>query len=140
MAAAAEHQQPQRQPFASVSSPLAQPWLAKSVLLPASVTQDNAHDVLHLLNQSAPAASGITVVVDCSSLQYFDSSALAVLLASRRQALSEHRGFEVCNMPQRLSDLAQVYGVAELLREPRRKAPSAAPSQLEAGSPAQPPG
>lgn len=56
------------------------------------------------------------VVVDASRLQTFDSVALAFLLELRRAALSEGKTFEVSGMPERLSDLARLYGVVELLK------------------------
>lgn len=56
------------------------------------------------------------VVVDASRLQTFDSVALAFLLELRRATLSEGKTFEVSGMPERLSDLARLYGVVELLK------------------------
>jgi phospholipid transport system transporter-binding protein len=55
------------------------------------------------------------MTVDASALQQFDSSALAVLLDCRRQALAAGRTFAVAGMPQRLAQLASLYGVAELI-------------------------
>jgi phospholipid transport system transporter-binding protein len=55
-------------------------------------------------------------VVDARPLQVFDSSALAVLLECRREALALGKTFAVANMPPRLRDLAGVYGVSELLQ------------------------
>ena len=55
------------------------------------------------------------VVVDASALQQFDSSALAILLECRRQALAANKAFSVLNAPPRLLQLAQVYGVAALI-------------------------
>ena len=55
------------------------------------------------------------VVVDAGSLSRFDSSALAVLLASRRQAQALGRAFYVRDLPPRLRQLAGLYGVAELI-------------------------
>jgi phospholipid transport system transporter-binding protein len=55
------------------------------------------------------------VVADASALQQFDSSALAILLACRREALAAHKSFSVFGMPARLRQLAGLYGVAELV-------------------------
>ena len=55
------------------------------------------------------------IEVDASSLVQFDSSALAVLLAFRREALALNKGFAVKSLPARLANLAVLYGVAELL-------------------------
>ena len=58
---------------------------------------------------------GVTVVVDAGSLGQFDSSALAVLLALRREADGLGLTFAVTGMPQSLANLARLYGIAELL-------------------------
>jgi phospholipid transport system transporter-binding protein len=55
------------------------------------------------------------VVVDASALTEFDSSALAVLLECRREALAAGKGFTVTGLPVRLRQLAGLYGVAELV-------------------------
>ena len=58
---------------------------------------------------------GVTVVVDAEGLGQFDSSALAVLLALRRDADGLGLAFAVAGMPQSLASLARLYGIAELL-------------------------
>lgn len=63
----------------------------------------------------AEAANREPVVVDAGSLSRFDSSALAVLLASRRQAQALGRAFYVRDLPPRLRQLAGLYGVAALI-------------------------
>ena len=55
------------------------------------------------------------VVADASTLQTFDSSALAVLLACRREAIAVGKTFSVYGLPARLRQLAGLYGVAELI-------------------------
>lgn len=55
------------------------------------------------------------VVVDASVLNQFDSSALAILLECRRQALAAGKTFSVHQAPDRLLQLANVYGVAALI-------------------------
>ena len=55
------------------------------------------------------------VVVDASALSQFDSSALAILLECRRQALAARKTFSVQRAPERLLQLASVYGVAALI-------------------------
>lgn len=54
-------------------------------------------------------------VVDASGLVAFDSSALAVLLACRREALALGQSFQVQQMPHKLQELAALYGVMALL-------------------------
>lgn len=55
------------------------------------------------------------MTVDASALEEFDSSALAVLLDCRRQALAVGQSFTVTGAPPRLLQLAGLYGVAELM-------------------------
>ena len=55
------------------------------------------------------------VVLDATALTQFDSSALAVMLACRRDALAAGKTFSVQGLAARLSQLASLYGVAELL-------------------------
>ena len=57
------------------------------------------------------------VVIDASALTQFDSSALAVLLAGRREAIAAGKAFSVSNLPAQLRQLAGLYGVAELIPE-----------------------
>ena len=55
------------------------------------------------------------LLADAASLTRFDSSALAVLLDCRREALALGKTFSVKALPPRLRVLAGLYGVAELL-------------------------
>ena len=55
------------------------------------------------------------MVADASALQQFDSSALAVLLECRREALAHGQASRWHSLPPRLRELAALYGVAELL-------------------------
>ena len=61
------------------------------------------------------SAQGDEVVIDAAALEQFDSSALAVLLECRRQALGAGKRFSVWAAPARLLQLADVYGVRELI-------------------------
>lgn len=60
-------------------------------------------------------AGAAEVVADAGALEQFDSSALAVLLECRRHALASGRRFSVHSAPQRLLELAVLYGVADLI-------------------------
>lgn len=60
--------------------------------------------------QAQPAG----VVVDAGALQEFDSSALAILLACRREAGAAGKTFAVQGLPPRLRELASLYGVEAL--------------------------
>ena len=55
------------------------------------------------------------VVADASALTEFDSSALAILLECRREALAAGKSFSVQAAPPRLRQLAGLYGVADLI-------------------------
>jgi phospholipid transport system transporter-binding protein len=57
------------------------------------------------------------VQVDASALIEFDSSALAVLLGLRRLVLSRGGSVHINGMTPRLSELASLYGVLDLLEQ-----------------------
>jgi len=89
--------------------------------LPSDLThRDAAACLAQSLEQLAAADSVSTseLQVDASALQHFDSSALAVLLELRRQAQVRGQSFQVTGMSARLSELASLYGVDELLASP----------------------
>ena len=65
--------------------------------------------------KSQVATQPAAVLVEASALQEFDSSALAVLLACRREALAAGKAFSVQGLSARLRQLAGLYGVAELI-------------------------
>lgn len=82
--------------------------------LPANLT----HNVAAAFSSGLPAmvaSQPAGVVADGGALQQFDSSALAVLLVCRREALAAGKSFAVRALPARLRQLAGLYGVAELL-------------------------
>ena len=84
------------------------------IRLPATLMHTQAQSCLRELSAQMGTGSG-AVQIDAQDLQAFDSSALAVLLACRRQAQSTGRILQVHNMPERLQSLAHVYGVHGLL-------------------------
>lgn len=85
------------------------------LVLPAILTVAQAGACVRMLGMGLKAQPGTAVVADAGSLVQFDSSALAVLLECRREALALGKSFSVKDMPERLRRLAGVYGVAELL-------------------------
>ncbi len=85
------------------------------LVLPARLTHDDATACSHMLRQALKREADATVVVDASPLQQFDSSAIAVLLECRRETLGGGKAFAVSAMPERLRNLAGLYGVAGLL-------------------------
>lgn len=88
---------------------------ATLLVLPARLTHDEAPACVRMLQQGLAGQKGSVAVVDAGALTQFDSSALAVLLECRREAGMLGRGFAVKGLPQRLRELAALYGVAGLL-------------------------
>jgi phospholipid transport system transporter-binding protein len=85
------------------------------LILPAELTHDQASACCRMLTQALHAQAEAAVVADAGELARFDSSALAVLLECRREALARGKTFSVSRMPARLRELAGLYGVAQLL-------------------------
>ena len=85
--------------------------------LPAVLTHAHAAEFEQKLKAQIEAQPS-PVILDASSLTGFDSTALAVLLSSRRHALSAGKTFSVHGLPARLRQLASLYGVIELLSPP----------------------
>ena len=82
--------------------------------LPAVVTHPLALNIARVLKVKVTSeAAG--VVLDASALTQFDSSALAVLLTCRRDALAAGKSFAVFGLPAKLGQLAGLYGVAKLI-------------------------
>jgi phospholipid transport system transporter-binding protein len=88
------------------------------LILPAEITHAQAPACSRMLAQALTSDPDKAVVADASALTRFDSSALAVLLDCRREALALGKSFTVSRLPARLRDLAMLYGVAELLAAP----------------------
>ena len=88
------------------------------LVLPAELTHAQATACCRMLAQALRTDGGREAVADASALRHFDSSALAVLLECRREALALGKSFAVTRMHPRLLALATLYGVAEHLPEP----------------------
>jgi phospholipid transport system transporter-binding protein len=88
--------------------------------LPAVLTHNQAGVWARNLTVALRAAPVDTqpVIADASELTQFDSSALAVLLACRREAMALGRTFFVQGLPPRLRQLAGLYGIAALIPSP----------------------
>ncbi len=82
--------------------------------LPAQLTHDQAASVAQQL--CTLTRTQASVRVDASNLMQFDSSALAVLLAGLRQAVSQHHTVQITGLPAKALALARVYGVQDLLQ------------------------
>lgn len=83
--------------------------------LPRTLTLVQASAAWQQLQAESTAPAGGTLRIDASALTEFDSAALALLLQARRQAQAATLAFEVSGAPDKLVQLAQLYGVAELL-------------------------
>ena len=84
--------------------------------LPAVVTRARANACAKALRDALRLSKGADwVQVDASALAQFDSSVLAVLLDCRRSVVAMGWRFTVAHLPERLRQLAGLYGVAELL-------------------------
>jgi len=83
--------------------------------LPASLTLRDAPAVLESLRQAFAADGEAVWRIDAALVAQLDTSALAVLLECARMAAAAKRKLEIVGVPPRLGDLAQLYGVNELL-------------------------
>lgn len=85
------------------------------LLLPSTLTLRESRDTLRMLSQALQAEAADEVVIDASPLQQFDTSALAVLLECERLALAWGKRFSIRQAPAKLTALAKLYGVDQLL-------------------------
>ena len=86
------------------------------LLLPATLTLNEARDALGMLSQALKREADPDVVIDASGLQQFDTAAIAVLLECRRLAQAWGKGFAVRHTPPKLAALAKLYGVDGLMQ------------------------
>jgi phospholipid transport system transporter-binding protein len=84
-----------------------------AIAMPARVTMSEARATLAQLRPLLQAADA--PVIDASSLHELDSAAVALLLECRRQAAARGLQLQVTGAPTKLSQLAKLYGVADLL-------------------------
>ena len=84
--------------------------------LPAVLMHPEAGACRVQLVQAMASTQDRVVLLDASDLQQFDSSALAVILACRREALALGRTLQVKGLSARLTELAALYGVLEWLQ------------------------
>lgn len=90
------------------------PESAAVISLPAEVTMGRAAALVAQVDAAAAAAAG-TLRIDAAALAELDTSAIALLLHARRAAQARGLTFELSHAPAKLRQLAQLYGVAELL-------------------------
>jgi phospholipid transport system transporter-binding protein len=85
------------------------------LVLPETLTLSEARDIVQMFEQTVPRDGADLLTVDASALQNLDSAAVAVLLECARQAKSWGKRFAVRNAPAKLTELARLYGVDDLL-------------------------
>lgn len=71
--------------------------------------------VSSLFREGLKPQSGDTIEIDFSGLEKVDSSAVSLMLAWMREAQLNKASLRFTNVPDNLSSLAKLYGVAELL-------------------------
>lgn len=84
-----------------------------TISLPEQVTMTEARATLAQLTPLLATADD--AVIDASALVELDTAAVAVLLACQRQAQARGKQLRVTGAPEKLGQLAQLYGVSELL-------------------------
>lgn len=77
-----------------------------------TVTMDNASALFAEGLKSPPNSK---LIVDMSQLEKVDSSAVSLMLAWLREAQRNNVSLSFTNVPDNLSSLSTLYGVAELL-------------------------
>jgi phospholipid transport system transporter-binding protein len=85
------------------------------LVLPSELMHAQANACLRMLVQGLRSQSGAAIIVDAAGLGRFDSSVLAVLLEFRRECLAAGKRLSVSGLPDRLCDVAGLYGIGELL-------------------------
>ncbi len=92
--------------------------------LPPQVTHDETPLVLESFKKALPTLSvsgaardggSKAMQVDARELKIFNSSALALLLAFKRELQGLGLEMQVLNLPEQLQNLAKVYGVEQFL-------------------------
>lgn len=86
--------------------------------MPESLTHESAslfvQECVKAVRLSAPNPD-TPWTLNASSLTHFDSAALASLLAVHRRVRSRGERLQLVALPERLQDLATLYGVRDLL-------------------------
>ena len=81
---------------------------------PSSLTMQ---DAASSLQPGLDAIRGGSADIDLSRMERFDSAAVAALLVWRRAAQSVGLSMRIASVPPGLQSLADLYGVAELLKD-----------------------
>ena len=84
--------------------------------LPPVLTHAQAKACREQLRQAMGVSQDKVILIDGTGLLHFDSSALAVLLSCRREAQAIGRRLQVQGLPDKLAQLAALYGVLDWLQ------------------------
>ena len=88
-----------------------------SLEFPQRVDHANASTVLaDLTNRLQQVGDGAPVVLGLKALAHFDSSALSVLLALRRHAVTSGQSLQITEWPHKLLYLVEAYGLKAALQ------------------------
>ena len=82
--------------------------------LPSTLTHAHANAQLAAWAPQLADVDGGVITLDCGALQHFDSTALALVLEIGRQVRAKGARLQLRAVPQRLHDLAEVYGLERL--------------------------
>ena len=78
--------------------------------LSGDITLETVPDIL---DQLRPLIQSGVDTLDCSGIKNVDSSALALVFSCRREAQIKSQTLNITGLPQRLLNLASLYGVAD---------------------------
>lgn len=83
--------------------------------LPASASIAQMPELLPLLDRAVAETGSGELVIDAAAVQELDSATVSLLLQARRRLEKAGGRMVVHNAPPKLRELAQLYGVTELL-------------------------
>jgi len=90
--------------------------VAAALTLPAEAALEQAPALLNDVDAAIAAADdGVALQFDASALTAIDTSTIALLLHAKRSAAARGLTLQVLGAPPKLRELAQLYGVDELL-------------------------
>ncbi len=89
--------------------------MSAALALPAQAALEQAPALLQQIDAALAAASAEGLRIDASALSAFDTSTVALLLHAQRIARERGVPLQVTGASAKLRELAQLYGVEELL-------------------------
>ena len=86
--------------------------VGNQLVLQGPVTIDN---VVEIAQQGAALFDGNDLIVDLANVTEVDSTIVSLLLEWLRNARNQNHRLQFTHVPQNLSSLIQLYGIAELI-------------------------